>query len=487
MSLRKSAFSASRWTTASLLARALLQIAQTMVLARLLTPTDFGLMAIVSAFYASISLFVDLGLSNALIHFPEPSRSTLSTLYWLNLGAATSMMLLFAALAWPLTWLYHQPALFPVILAMSLSMPLAALGQQFRVLAEKELRFTTLGIIEVIAAIFGFAAALIVAQMNGGVYALVAATLVSVAVGSALAWAFLSGGIRPGLHFDLREARAFLHYGSYRLGETLFNSLQSQADVLIGGTVAGASAMGVYTLPRDLALKLANTVINPVVTRVGLPVMAKVQGDKAALKSVYLQTLRMTSSVNFPVYAALAVWADDAVDILLGSQWHQAGHFLRIFAVWGLIRSTGNPVGSLLYATGRVRQAFWWTLSILLIVPLPLYLSARLGGTIALAATMLGIQVLIFYPLYRVMIQPACDASFRDYVGELLPPLAAAVIAVGLGFVCSLLVFPHNTWTRVIGGGAVAAAAYVGVSCTINRPWVATMLELLRPILKRGK
>ena len=487
MSLRKSAFSASRWTTASLLTRASLQIVQTMVLARLLTPADFGLMAIISAIYAIVSLFVDLGLSNALIHFPEPSPPTLSTLYWLNLGAAAVMMLAFVALAWPITLLYHQPALFAVMIVMSLSMPLAAVGQQFRVLAEKELRFTKLTVIEVIAAICGFAAALLVAKLDGGVYALVAATLVSVAISSALAWTFLSNGFRPSLHFDLGEARAFLHYGSYRLGETLFNGLLSQADVLIGGTIAGSSAMGVYTVPRDLSLKLANTVINPVVTRVGLPVMAKVQGDKATLKSVYLQTLRMTSSVNFPIYAALAVWSNEAVAILLGGQWHQAGPFMRLFAVWGLIRSTGNPVGSLQYATGRVRQAFWWTLSILLIVPVPLYLGAQLGGMSGLVAVMLGIQVLIFYPLYRLMVRPACGASFRDYVGELLPPLVASAIAAALGIICSSLVFPQNTWTRIIGGGTVFIAVYVGASYAINRPWIANMLELLRPVLKRGK
>jgi hypothetical protein len=95
--------------------------------------------------------------------------------------------------------------------------------------------------------------------------------------------------------------------------------------------------------------------------------------------------------------------------------------------------------------------------------------------------------VLIFYPLYRLMVRPACGASFRDYVGELLPPLVASAIAAALGIICSSLVFPQNTWTRIIGGGTVFIAVYVGASYAINRPWIANMLELLRPVLKRGK
>jgi O-antigen/teichoic acid export membrane protein len=458
-----------------------------MFLARILTPSDFGIMAVAGAVFAIVSLFIDLGLSNALIYFPAPSPQTRSTLYWLGLGSASLIMLAFVALARPVALLYQEPILLPVMALMSLAMPLAAIGQQFRVLAEKDLRFTKLAIIEVFSASCGFAAALLVALLDGGVYALVAATLVSVIVNSLLAWIYLSDGVRPILYFNLRDATDFVRYGSYRLGETLFSSLQTQADVLIGGALVGSSAMGVYTVPRDLSLKLANTVINPVVTRVGLPIMAKVQSEPAALKAVYLQTLRMTSSVNFPAYFALALWADEAVAILLGTQWDEAAFFMRLFAVWGLIRSTGNPLGSLLYATGRVRQAFWWTFVVFLAIPLPLYFGATLGGMSGLAAVMVGLQLLIFFPLYKLMVLPALGVSFAEYVGELLPALIASTVAGALGFICSSLLFPQNIWTRSLCGGVVFAAAYVAASLAINRPWVANMKELLRPAIRRNR
>lgn len=482
MSLRSAAFSAGRWTTASLLLRAALQFAQTMILARILTPADFGLMAIVMAVYGVVSLFIDLGLSNALIHFPDRSRPVLSSLYWLNLGGAVLMMLALMLAAWPLAHLYGQSELLPAMLLLSLAMPISASGQQFRVMAEKDLKFSRLAWIEVTAAVAGFIAALLMATLQGGVYVFIVAILATSAVSSALAWAFLSKGIRPGLHFNLQEVKPHLGFGSYRLADTLLISAQMQADVLIGGAVTGSAAMGIYTLPRDLTLRLANTVVNPVVTRVGLPIMAKVQADRAALTSIYLQTMRMTSSVNFPIYAALALWADEVVAILLGPQWHEAGQYMQLFALWGLIRSTANPVGSLLNATGKVRRAFVWDLVLLLLIPGVLYLGFRMGGLYGLAMSMLGVQLLTFYPHYRFLVKPACGAGFLDYLGALTPALASTGIAV----IAALLVMMPMTggdWLRAPVGAVAGVAAYLAASLLINRPWLLAMLELAQPVL----
>jgi O-antigen/teichoic acid export membrane protein len=393
--------------------RALLQLAQTMLLARLLAPADFGLMAVVASAFAVFSLFVDLGMSNALIHFQNPSRSARSTLYWLNIGSSSALMLVFAAIAWPFAYFYRQPEILPLMLAMSLAMPLSAAGQQFRVMAEKELRFSSVAAIDIVSSACGLVVALAAALFHGGAYSLVFAVLSAAATSSALSWLLLSRGIRPSFQFDFNEAKPYLRYGSYRLGDSLLNNVQSQADVLIGGAIVGPALMGPYSVPRDLSLRLANTLVNPVVTRVGLPVMAKIQNDKAALKMVYLQTIRMTSSINFPAYLFLAVWANDVVAVVLGEQWIRAGAYMRLFALWGLIRSTGNPVGSLLYATGHVRRAFLWNLVLFFTVPPLLWLGASTGGTLGLAATLIGVQVAFFLPAFGTLVRPACGASFQ--------------------------------------------------------------------------
>lgn len=481
--VRKAAFSAGRWTTAALAFRTVLQVSQTMLLVRLVAPSDFGIMATAMAAYAIVGMFADLGISNALVHFRNPSSRALATVYWLNVGSALVLMLVFMALAWPFAFIYGEPELLPVMGGMSLALPLSALGQQFYVLAEKELRFAALAGIELLAGVCGFAAAVGVAWQHGGVYSFVSGMLVSAAVSSGMAWLYLSSGVRPAFHFDWEEARPYVRYGSYRLGDNLCNSLQSQADILLGGAVLGSAAIGVYTVPRNLALQVANSLINPVVTRVGLPVMAQLQHDKAALKSAYLQTMRMTASVNFPIYIGLAVWSDEAVAVLLGNQWDGAGAFLRILALWALVRSTGNPVGSLLYATGHVRRAFWWSLALLALVPGPLWLAVRIGGLHGLAVAMLCVHLLIFYPLFRFMVRPACGARFGEYTAVLLPPLLAAVLAAGGGFILGSLM-GDGMWTRISVGGAVAALAYLALSRIVNKPWLDAMGELMTPLFR---
>jgi O-antigen/teichoic acid export membrane protein len=475
VNLRRIAFSASRWTTASALFRVILQFAQTMMLARLLAPSDFGLMALVGAAVVVVNLVSGLGLGTALIHFPNPGPIVLSTLYWLNLGAAILLMMLFAISSWPLAALYEQPDLIPVVLLLSLSIPISALGQQFKTLAEKELRFSTLARIETGSALLGFIAAIAMASQGSGVYALVAALLVTAASNSIFACLYLTEGHSPRLHFCAVEALPFLRFGAYRLADALFNSLRMQADLFIGGLFVDPAVIGLYAVPRDMNLRVANTVINPVVTRVGLPIMSKVQSDPTALRSIYLQTLRMTASLNIPVYAVLAIFADEVVAILLGEQWNGAGFYFRLFAIWGMIRSLGNPVGSLLYAAGHVKRAFSWNLALLLLVPPALWWGAATGGTERLAWTMLTLQLMIFLPAWSLLVYPACGAGFRKYCDQIWPALIATGIACSCGVVISQEF--DNEFLGFGAGLVVTAATYLAFSWKLNRTWVYAALE----------
>lgn len=440
-------------------------------------------MAIVMATYGVLALLIDLGLSNALIHFPDPTPRVASSLYWLNLGGALVMMAILMIAAWPMAHIYAEPGVFKAMITLSIAMPLNALGQQFRVIAEKELRFQKLAGIEVTASLGGFIVAIAVATLGGGVYSLILAILTTAAISSALSWALLSTGLRPHFHFAIGDVKNHLRFGTYRLGGTLLISAQMQVDILIGAALAGSATMGLYTVPRDLTLRLANTVINPIVTRVGLPVMAMMQADRNALRSIYLKTMRMTSSINFPIYSMLMIWPDEVVQIALGSQWEGSAIFIRLFAGWALLRSIANPVGSLLNATGRVRLAFWWDLAILCIIPPLLYAGYLLGSLPGLAIAMIGIQVLTLYPHYRLLVAPACGATFGEYIGALAPALASTAIAIGVSLsVCEII--DAQGLPLLLAGVTTAALAYLVSSFILNREWISSMSELLAPVVK---
>lgn len=481
MNLRKAAFSATRWTTAAAVFRAVLQLIQTAVLARLLAPADFGLMAMAGVVVAVATLFSDLGLSSALMHFAHPSRETLSTLYWLNLALACGLALLFAGMAWPLASVYEQPVLLSVLVWMSLSFPLSALGQPFRVLAEKRMHFKTLSQNESAAAVTGFTAGLAIAIADGGVYALVAASLSFTATNSVLAWVRLSSDVRPQAIFRYETAKPFLSFGLHRVGDSFWNTLRMQTDIFIAGVIASPAAVAAYAIPRDQCLKFANTIINPVITRVGLPVMTRLQDNPQALRAVYLKTLRMTASFNFPVYALVALFPEQIVSLLLGPQWNDAAFYLRLFALWGLIRSTGNPSGSLLYAVGMARRAHLWNLFLMLATAPLLWIAATLGGLPTLAWAMLVWQAAILFLAWRFLILPACGATFMLYLSHMASPLAAAMIA-SLFALATAAVLPEKLGLPF--GTCSFFVSYLIFSWLLNRECFDAMRELLSPLIR---
>lgn len=481
MTLRNAAFSATRWTTAASLLRALLQLLQTAVLARLLVPADFGLMAMAMVALAVAWLLADLGLGSALMHFPQPDRTTLSTLYWMNLGLSCLLALLFALLAWPLAQLYGHMELQPVLTLLALVLPLTALGLPFRVLAEKRLRFRPLAQIEIAASAAGFLAGLGLALGGSGIYSLVGATLVTAGAGSVLAWWRLSAGLRPEPSFQPALAKPYLGFGLHRVGDGIWNALSMQLDVLIAGLVSGPSMVAYYAVPREQCLKVANTVINPVITRVGLPVMTQLQHDHAALRSVYLKTLRLTASFNFPTYAMLALFAEDVTTLLLGDQWQGAAFYMRLFALWGLIRSTGNPSGSLIYAVGMAQRAHIWNMAYFFVCAPILWFSARAGGLPGLAWTMVAVQAIVFWAAWRYLIFPACGVGFAAYTSSIAPPLLATLLATAVVVVVTQIV--PDAW-RLAVGASLFGTAYLLLSMRLNREWLDLLRELFAPMLR---
>lgn len=479
MTLRKAAFSAGRWTAVSTMLVAALQMIQTVILARILRPEEFGLMAITGVVLAVLSLITDFGLSRAIIHFDDLPQRILSSLYWLNFGLALLFMLGLIAAAPLMGAVYRSPELVPVLQLASLLFPLTAAGQQFRVLAEKALRFAVLARIEVVASVCGLCAAVGAAVANGGVYALVIGLLTRATVGSALAWAWLSSGHRPSWCLSLADTRKYRRFGAYLVGESLASTLHRDADVFFGGIVVGPMGMGPYSVPRELSMRLSAVVINPILTRVGMPIMSRVKGDSRQLAAIYLQILRMSASLNAPIYIGMGVFADELVTLLYGAQWEGAGIYLRLFSAWGLARSTANPVGSLLYATGRAKLAFVWNVALLFVLPPVYWLAARQVGSEGLAASLFGAQLALVLPVWHFLVRPCCGATLGDYMRQFVVPIGIALVAGALAWAATREV--AAALLRVAVGSSVCGSAYIGLSWLFNRRWVNAVIEVVSP------
>jgi O-antigen/teichoic acid export membrane protein len=205
--------------------------------------------------------------------------------------------------------------------------------------------------------------------------------------------------------------------------------------------------------------------------------MAQMQNDRAQLKATYLSMLRMVSSINFPIYIMIALFSKELIGLLYGPQWEQASYYLEILAIWGLIRSIGNPVGSLVIAVGRARLAFWWNIALLVVTPLVFLVSTKFAGLDGLVWSLLVLHVLIFVAMWRLMVYPLCGARFREYLGELYPPLLIAVISgTAAWFAARVLEYPL---LRLATGSVVFSFCYLLLSHQFNRSWLYAMRNLL--------
>lgn len=476
MSLRLQAISGVRWTTISSAGRAVMQFAQVIILSRILLPKDFGLVALAVSAVAFLQIFADAGISNAVIHQKDISKEQASSLYWFNVASSTLLALLLALLSpWLSTW-FGQPELTPLLQLAAASLVVTALAQQLKLQAQKRLDFQSLAKVELSAAVCGFCTAIVLAWCGAGAQSLMAGTFCSALTGTLLAWVLLANGWRPQLRLQIAEIQQFIRFGIYMIGNNLANTFNSQIDIFLGSKLLGTASIGLYSLPKELNLRIAG-LINPIITQVAFPIMAKAQHDEAQLRRIYLQIMRMTASVNFPIYVFIGVFATDIVTLVFGSGWQDAVPLLRILSAWALIRSTINPVGSLLMARGRADLSFTWNLSLLLVIPPAIWFGSHFGIK-GMGYSMVGVMIISFWPNWRYQVWPLCKADFIDYSMQMIIPLFLSLIASI--FAMSITIHLSHAYTRVCLGLFSAIIFYLVLSHFFNKPWFKSIKSLMK-------
>lgn len=475
MTIRHRAFSAVRWTALVAASKVFLQLAQVAVLARLLAPEDFGLMAMVAVVLGFGTLFSDMGINSAYVQRTGVTPAQRSSLFWLNIllgGALTSVVLTLSPV---IAGFFGDARLAPLLMAASTTFCITALGQQLKITAEKALDFRPVACIEVAAALSGFVAALIAAYSGLGVYALVIGVIANATMITLLAWLILAKGWRPMWRFRYADIPSFLGFGGALVASNLVNEVSRSVDLLIGGRMLAASTFGLYSLPRQLVFHVQGAV-NPIITRVGFPLVAQLKADKDKVQSIYLKTLNMTAATNAPLYLGVAFFAPQVITIMLGDKWLAEVDLLRILAIWGFVRSTGSPVGSLLLGMGRADLSLKWNLVCLCLLLPILWFGVQFGSE-GLAWSLLGFALVMFIPGWFFLVRPLCHASLVDYLNATIRPLLIATISIVPAYVLTLQI--TNPHFQLVIAVLISAPLYLGGSFMLNREWWVAMLVLM--------
>ncbi|PQA52730.1 MOP flippase family protein [Siphonobacter curvatus] len=414
MSIKKQVITGVKWTTFSTVIMAVTQILRISILTRYLDKSDFGLIAIVTFVMSFMDLFNDMGLTSAILYKKDISAKEYASLYWLNLLVSILMYILVLIISPFISEFYNQPLLKVLVPLLSLNLIISAIGRQFKTIENKNLLFKNVSIVELSGVIVAFIIAVIMAVRGYGVYSLVYPTIIQYLV---VNLTFLLIGLKKyGLliHFELKETKPFLRIGGYQVGGQIFNYLNRDLDILLIGNLFSAEVLGGYSLAKQLVFRPAQ-IINPILTKVASPALAKFQDNIELLKINYLKLINIVSNVNILVYVGIMVFSPLLVKIMYGNGFEDIVVLVRILSVYMILRAIGNPVGSLVAATGRTDLEFYWNFITLFIMPLFIYVGSKLGiveVTISLDIAM----IILFVPNWKLLINKLTGATLQEYL-----------------------------------------------------------------------
>lgn len=463
-----------QWTALSSVVGAAIYMVQISVLARYLEPSDFGLMAIAMVVIGFSQSFIDFGISSTIIHKQDITQSQLNTLYWINVFAGGLVFVIILLLAPMIASAYGHEDLEDMLVWVGTTFLIRPFGQQFFVLFQKDLQFKVISIIELISKMVGLGVAVWLAIEGFGVNSLVFATVI-IAIVWTISFAIM-GWRHYAIQFQFKifEVKEFLMFGWFQMSERAINYFSSEIDTLLIGKLLGTQALGLYSIAKQLTTRPFD-IINPIVTRVTFPVMAKFQDNVEKVKDIYLRTMNYLSSINFPIAAVIFILAEDITQLFLGEKWLAAVPMIRILAVWSAIRSTSSPVGTLLMAFGKFRLAFYWNLGLFFYVPFGITIGSHFG-VMGASWSLLIVMVSLVIPNWYFLIRPLCNARFAEYHKQILRPLLISTLTVVIA--SAVLTMVSGMINRVVVSGAVILMMVISLNLWWNKQMINDLYRL---------
>jgi PST family polysaccharide transporter len=334
--LRERTVSGLLWSAASQTGRQAVLLASSVVLARLLTPHDFGLVATVLVFVNFAVVVAEQGFGAALIQREKIEERHLSTIWWLSLGVGAAMTGVFLAAAPLVGRAYGEPALVPLTRLIAFVFALNSLGMVQTTLLTRELAFKTLAKAEVAGAWVGALAGVACALAGLGAWSIAVQSLATSLVSAAALWALCPW--RPRALFDARAVRELASFSSSHFLGNAANYWVRNVDNLLVGLLLGQRELGVYGRAYSVMLFPLSRVTR-VLSRVMFPALSIQQSDPASARRLFLRLTATTALVTFPMMLGVSAAAPFFVACVFGPQWGEMVPVLRVLAVVGTAQS----------------------------------------------------------------------------------------------------------------------------------------------------
>ena len=463
------------WTAAAKWSSQIVSWATLFIVARLLSPSDFGLVGIAAVYFTLARSFSEFGFGTAIVTLRDLTDDQVRQINAFSVLSGLGGFSISCAVAVPLGQFFHSPQLPAVIVAMSTAFLISGFETVPYSLLQKEMRFRLLSGISAVQALAQMLSVLAFALMGFGYWALVIGSLVSEATGAALPLLYRSRGFAlPRLHSIRHAVKFSWHLLVARMAWTAY----SDADFIVAGRVLGAAPLGAYTFAWNLA-NAPMEKITSLVTQVTPVFFSAVQTEQAALRR-YLRTLTEgLSLVTIPATLGLALVAREFVLLALGDKWEGVIAPLQVLAFYASFRSITTLLPQVLTVCGEARFVMWNTLAALVLLPTAFYIGSR-WGTVGIAwAWILGYPF-VALPLYRRTFR-GIDMQLREYFDALRPSLnGSLVMTVSVLLLKWALPEGWPVYLRLVLEALTGAVIYALVIVTFYRDRVRAFWGLIQ-------
>jgi O-antigen/teichoic acid export membrane protein len=455
----------------------LAQFIQLAALARLLTPSEFGLAASALIVTNLASLVQDGGLNNAIIAKRTDDRNVLSSLYWANFlagGVVAAAVVGSIPLA---TEYFGEPDLADLLLLAAPASLIAPLGQQYGIRLQKDLHFRAFAIISTTAVLVSTAAAVGSAALGAGATSLIIGYLVLTTV-RALLLAVKGWSVeRPLLRLRRADLTGYLRFGLFLTGTRIMTYFGSNADYIVIGGILGTRPLGVYSIAYRV-VTMPQMKLNPALTRVAFPVFAQRQTDDAALRRGFLELTRLIAFVSLPLMAVTCATAPQLVPTVFGDEWEDSIIVLQILTIAGAVMSLGNLNSAMFLAKDRPDLGFKLNVLRLALLFPTLFVAASLGTLATVAATFAGVVAFMFV-VSRVELERLIGMSLASYAAALRQPTLVASFTGLAGWLTGIAMPADMSDASLLVAQLSASAGGFAVAVVLfARRWVADTWRL---------
>ena len=431
MSLFYKTLSGIKWTAVDSASSAILQFIRLIILTKILSPTDFGIMTMALVITSFSNIFMNFGVSSAIIYKKDNSNEELSSLYWLNvfLGIIISS-LLFSLSDMISNSIFNENELSKILKIISFIFILSGFSVQFKSLLKKYLKFDVLAKINITSSLISFIVTIVLAFKGFGVYSLVYGYVVNSIIHFLLEVPFGLNFNKPKLFFSWTLSKPYINFGIFQLITRLIQNLGSQLDRLLIGIFLSSEILGFYNVSKILIAKPINLIIQ-IYIKMAFPVLTTIE-DTDRLRKWAISSCKIIFLFISPVILILFSFPETIINILYGPKWLPAAQFLILLCVLKFILVFRTSFGPLLVSRGQVKTQ-------LLYVSINVFLSSCVFGVLiqsSLTDALYGLILLEFFVIqainYHLILKPILNLSVMKYleiVFKVSLPLFFSIVA----------------------------------------------------------